>query len=350
MTLTLRPNWRDAFGPLDMKMPTDAPPTMVDWNLALEHHMLAAHEDSEDRLNPDGTWGPPDVGAPGGSGICFGYSTADLSAVLVAEGACHRRERWYDWEHWVRQIRYSIAAWEMTHDTKFARRIANYDNFATGVFSDTGVVHLDDPGWVPFTLAQYNAMAKKYPGQGLPWNCRAVGWIAYGRAMRHKCDRLVTPNWAQMLLHTCELAAHPETGQLGHFNNPGDPLHSLTYTFHEAILIHAVLCLCKRTQRTTPRWVYAWMESVGDLPPMDYGGWPSPPSYWTTVDGRLVAYQGPQQHGDPAHGWWGSNCIALHSLTGDVRWLEKASLYGPYLSNRNEQERKQTMLARGLLG
>lgn len=339
--MNLRPNWPVAFGPGDMPMPNDGP------GVPLGH--WGEHEDSEDCLNRDGTWGPLAVGSPGGSGIVMGYSVSDLDIVLKAEAGCAKRRYFYDWEHWIRQIRYSIAAWEMTHDPKFARRIVSYDTLATGAYTDDpGTIHLDDPGWVPSTLAQYHAMAQQKPHTGLPWNCRAVGWIAYGRLMRHKCDRSVTRNWINMLLETCELAAMPGTGQQGWFNSPGDPLHGFTYTFHEAILVHAVLCACRRLKLAVPSWVLAWMHAVESAPTIEYpvgSGCASPLSYWKTSGGILTPYVGPLQHGDPAHGWWGTNCAVLEKLVSG--WAAKAGRYGPTEAT-DEQSRKETMLMRGL--
>ena len=354
MTYTLRPNWRDAFGPLDLKMPVDPSPTMTDFDQALATHQRAVHEDSEDVLNQDGTWGPPDPGVQGGSGIAFGYSSSDLSAVVVAEDATYRRPRRYDFAHWCRQTRYAIAAWEMTHSEKFARRIVYYDTLATGALtSDPETIHLDDPGWIPPTLAQYHAMAQANPGLGLPWQCRSIGHVAYGRAMRHKVDRRLTTAWADMLLETCALAARSGTGQQGNWQQGAFKFEEsgIAYTFHEMILAHGVLALCHRLHRSVPYWIFDLMNAVESLPRVDYYGLPSPVSFWSTESGLACASTGwtPEpQHGDPAFAWWSTNCIALYKITGDIAWKNRAGLIGP-TTNTDEQSRKFTMLMRGAI-
>lgn len=341
MTYNLRPNWRDAFGPLDAKMPLDASPTMTDFYAAQANHQYAQHEDSEDFLASDGTWGPPYPYGYGGSGINFGYSSCDLDAVIVAEQGCWNRPTRYDYGHWIRQIRYAIAAWEMTHDTKFARRIVQYDTIACGQFTDDpATIHLGDPAWIPFTLAQYHAMAN---GTGLPADyIRPMAWIGYGKAMRLKVDRKALHGWAEMYLNTCAIASQPGTGQMA---------SGMTSTFHEALLVHAVLCLCHRLKRPVPQHCFDMMHTIQTLPRMDYYGMPSPVRFWSTVDGRAVPATdstGFAQQGDSAFGYWSTNSVAMWKMTGDRARLDAATEIGP-TQNTDENSRKLTMLYRGAI-
>jgi len=336
VSLNLRPDFRTAQGPGDFNAPVDPPPTLTDFRAALAAHQVAFHEDEEDRLNADGTWGGDPWGY-GGSGIAFGYSSSDIDAVLVAEQGCWARPVKYDYSHWIRQIRYSIAAWDMTHDPKFARRLVAYDNMACGQFTDDpATIHLDDPGWIPFTLAQYHAMAQQRPGTGLPADyLRAMAWIGYGKAMRLKIDRKALHSWAEMYLETCALAAHVGTGQMA---------AGYTSTFHEALLVHAVLCLCHRLKMPTPQHVYDMMGTIRALPQMDYYGALSPVRFWKTAEGAAVvgAPPGQQQQGDPAFGYWSTNCVAMR----DPLWLDAATWIGP-TANTDENSRKLTLLWRG---
>lgn len=330
-------NWRNTFGPLDMPMPNDG-----------EGHPISAdgiHEDTEDKLNPDGTWGPPQPYAPGGSGIVMGYSVNDVSNVIIAEEAVHKRPVKYDWEHWIRQIRYAIAAWEMTRQPKYARRINEYWRMAKSSWSETGPVSWD-PSWVPQNIHQYHEMAKANPHTGVWMNLRAAGWIAYSCAMSMKvCP--TGPAWANMFLDTCELAAMPGTGQVVSADRYFHPELPIQYTFHWGILVHGTLALCHRLNRPIPQWIFDGMEAMYKLTPVDYGGHPSIPSYLYTSGGEFHVANIPEQHGDPAHGWWSTNCATLYWLTGDPIWLTKATKFGPTVSV-DEQSRKETMLMRGI--
>lgn len=350
MTNRLLAHWREDVGALSLKMPTDPPPTLTDFRYALANHMRAEHEDSGDVLNEDGTWGPPNVGAEGGSGIAFGYACSDSGAVLVAADAVHRRPVFYDWEHWVRQIRYAIAAYDMTHDAKWKRRIIAYDNMARGTLSDDPTtIHLNDPSWIPFSLAQYGAMAQAGPHKGLPWNARAVGWIAYGHAMRLKVDPSAGGRWAQLLLDTCRLAAVQHTGQLVADSDYGKYTRPVQATFQWGILVHAVLALCYQCDQDVPQWIFNGMDAIQALPRLDYYGTMSPVKYAYTENGKLVAYDGPGQSGDPGFAYWSSNCVALAKLTGDRDyWLRRAAKIGP-TTNNSEDERKISMLYRGAI-
>lgn len=339
-------DWRQTYGPLSLPMPTDAPPTLADFAAAEANHQRLEHEDAEDCLNEDGSHGPPDVGAVGGSGISFGYSCSDLTAVRVLERAVVRRKQRYDGEHHIRNIRYSIAAWEMTHEPLYARRLAWWDSIATGVMTDDpSTIHLNDPGWVPDTLAQFNAMAAQNPGRALPWNGRWIGWVAYGRAMRHKVDQRVSSKWGFTFLDTCSFAAILRTGQLIADTKYGTFPIPVQYTFHWGILAHGAMAMCHQFKKPAPAWVLAGMKSILHLPVWDYGGSPSMPSYCYTKKGELVPIEHPLQGPDPAHGWWSSNCVALAKL-GHPEWLDVATKFGPTDAG-SEQAKKESMLWRG---
>ena len=351
-TYVLRSGWRKdpGFGPLNMPMPIDPAPSLADFEAALAQHLSAIHEDASDLLNPDGTWGPKNdpthwnVNEPGGTGIAVGYACDDLPAVVVAEAACYKRGQWYDGEHWIRQIRYSLAAWEMTHERLFARRVMVYDSHATGVINlDPATVHLDDPGWVPNTLAQYAAMAHQHPHTGLPWNAREMGWTGYGRAARHKVEQALSPLWGLTLVDTCDLAAIPGTGQLVVDTAWGAHPVPVQYTFHWAILAHAVLCLCFRLQLPVPIWIIDGMNAL-DAVASTYGG--KIPSYCYTVNGVLVAEVSSLQHPDPAQGYWSHLCTCLEKLRPHEGWIQRATKYGAWQA-LDPQSQRDSMLYRG---
>lgn len=337
-TYNLRPDFRNAFGPGDFVMPVDAAPAPhTDFEMADALGLLAFHEDSEDRHNEDGTWGADPWGY-GGSGVALGYSSDDLGAVIVAERGCYKRPVRYNLAHWIRQIRYAIAAWEMTHDTKFARRIVEYDLAATAQMTDDpGTIHLGDPGWIPQTLAQYHAMAQAEPGTGIPAELRQLAWVGYGNLMRLKVDRKASRAWITMLLETCDLAAHAGTGQIG---------RGLTSTFHEALLLHTVLCACHRISRPPPPWAIDLMRTIEFLPRMDYYGLLSPVRFWSTVGGLALPAARPNQQGDPGFAYWSSNCVALHKLEPSHGWLERGYGIGPTQAV-DQNSRMLTMLLRG---
>jgi len=347
-------------GPLELQMPADpAPAPDVNWRAAEAWHLHAVHEDSEDALNLEtgwaapgvNTWGPRDVGSVSGTGIALGYSCDDLAAVRVAEQAVWNRPQWYNLEHWLRQIRYAVAAWDMTHEAKFARRLIAYDLFATGqVSDDPATIHLDDPSWDPFTLAQFHAKAARAPhvGLGYPFNARAVGEVAYGRAMRHAVDRSCERWWGLLLLRTCELAAIPGTGQVSADGANGAHQIPVVYLFHQGLLVHGVLALCYRLGAPVPRWVLEWMDAVEALPRVSYYGVPSPLKFCYSVDGVLVPEVSEIQGGDPGFAYWSSNCVALAKLLPAERdhWLRRAAKIGPVLDT-DQNSRKLSMLYRG---
>lgn len=335
-------DWRKSYGPLDLPMPTDPPPTLIDWSSIKQPHGTIEHEDSEDRLNPDDTWGPPDVGAVGGSGISFGYSSSDLDAVMVAEAACFHRPQWYDFGHWCRQIRYSIAAWEMTHEPRYFRHITAYGVYARSFWSEHGPVSYGQ-GWTPQNLAQYHDMATK----GIPQNGsfgREVGWVAWGEAMALKVNPRRDTTWLRMFKETCDLAANPKTGQIVHDTHAGVDGDDLEYTFHASIRNIAYLAACYRLKLRPRKWLFNWYEAVHGQTPIDYGGNPAPPAFMHTVGGALVPATGPAAEGDPAHGWWSSFCVAMQKVAG--KGIEGATKFGPTDAG-SEQAKKESMLWRG---
>jgi hypothetical protein len=337
--VVLVPTWRESFGPLDMRMPDDGVGTPIGPD--------GIHEDNDDCLNPDGTAGPLEPGNPGGTGIVFGYSVADLDNVLRLEAGTYNRPVKYDWEHWIRQIRYSITAWEMTRDPLYARHVVQYWELAHEAWSERGEVHLGDPGWIPMNIHQYHEMALANPHQGTPMNGRAAGWVAYNCAAAMSVTT-IDPAWAEMFLETCELAAIPGTGQVIVDDDYGAHPIPVQYSFHWAILAHGALALCHQMGRPVPDWIVTGMVAMANAPHMTYEGFPSPPSFMYTINGSFVPESSELQAGDPAHGWWSNNCAVLYRMTGSVQWLNMASMYGP-TENYDEQSKKQTILIRGIL-
>jgi hypothetical protein len=334
---TIRGAFRALQGPLDLRMPDDGIGKPIGPD--------GIHEDNEDRLNADGTWGVADVGSVGGSGICFGYTVADLRNVMVAEDAVFKRHAYYNWEHWIRQIRYSVAAWEMTHATRFAARIASYADLARAAW--TGPVVLGDPSNVPQNIDQALAMAGAAPHSGLPeWMGRACGWVAYGEAMNLKTHRDAPARFARKILAACALAAKHGTGQVVVTQKDGIDQTDVVNVYMQQILVHGVLALCYQLHQDVPGWVFDWMLSVYEQDPVDYYGYPSPPAFVRSRGLRLIPATGPFQGGDSACGWWSSCCVPMHKLTGDRMWLDIAPKFGP-LTKNTEDERKMSMIYRG---
>lgn len=358
--MILRPDWRGSgdqgFGPLCLKMPVDPDPAPgVDWAAVVGR---VFHEDSKDGLNLDGTWGigadgrEGEVGEEGGSGIAAGYACDDLEAVIRAADAVLHRKKRYNLEHWLRQIRFAIAAYEMTGDVKYLQQIIFYDDLARAELTDDrSTIHLGDPSWVPSTLAQFNALSKERPGQGLdyPFNGRAVGEVAYGHAMRLKVDPGCDRAWAHMLLRTCERAAIPHTGQVCADTNGHD--RPTVYLFHQGLLVHGVLALYYQLGLRPPTWIYDWMFSVEHLPRMDQYGFLSPLKFcYTNEQGVLTPEESEVQRGDPGFAYHSWNCVALAKILPDARahWLRRAARIGPKTAN-SQDEKKLSMLLRGAL-
>jgi hypothetical protein len=345
MTLPIKANWRQHFGPGGLKMPNDGHiPTMV-----LAAPWPVQHEDTYDSMNADGTAGPADVGGVGGSGICFGYANDDIANVVMLDDGTYARHDWYNWEHWIRQIRYTIARSEMTRDLQAWRRIIQYANHAKDYW-DMNQVY-DGPGWVPDNVNQYLYLALKLPHTGSPVNCRALGWVIYGEAMAHKIHPSRDRTFLLKCLQFLDTAAMHGSGQIGAGpNTGGDPLDQtdVQYAFHTGILIHGVLCACKQLGRDIPQWVLDSMNGLDALPLMPYYGAPSMAAFSYTVNGELVAATGPGQHGDPAFAHWSSNCVLLDSMQPGALWLDRARRWGPTTYAPGDQvSRYYSMLYRG---
>jgi len=358
----LRDQWRASYGPGDLPMPDDGahvPGSSVDWKeVAASPHGLGkvVHEDDEDCLNDDGSWGPDDIphdaGREGGSGVALGYSISDLDAVIVAERAVRLRSIRYDWEHWVRQFRYALAAWEMTRERLYARRLVEYGELAVSLqgcpaYGEVSYGH----GYTPLNLSQLLDEAHNDPQRGLDKvNLRELAWIGYSRLCQMKAAPATPRDWAERFLELCAVAATPGTGQLTRDVRVGiDQSGDVQYSFHWGLIAHTALCAAHRLGRRPPRWVVVGMHAMERLPVVDYYGSPSMPAFCYSVNGLLIPATGPGQDSDPAHGWWSSNCAALAMMTGDKSWLARAARYGPQ-DKDSEQSRKESMLLRGARG
>lgn len=351
MTTALRPNWRTHSTPFDMPMPDDGKGT------PLHGAYPQVHEDLQDCINEDGTHGPPNVGEGGGSGIVYGYSVADIDNVVRLEAATHARTDWYNWEHWIRQIRYAIALSDMSRSLPAQRRVLEYANHARAEFDGDGYFY-DGPGWTPSTFSQWLHQAQLHPhtalpGNGIPGgsaNLRVIGWLLYGEAAALKVHPARSPAFAKKGLDMLALAAVPQTGQLLRDANTGGGQLDQTdvqHTDHWAMCAMGAMACCKRLALPVPTWVTNGMLSLIDQPKPIYGGYPSMWCFQRTVNGVLVPATGPGQQPAPAHGWWSNLCAVQFWMTGNPIWRERAPLFGP-TKNLDEQSRKQTMLARGL--
>ncbi len=345
MSLPIRPSWRLHYGPGNAKMPNDGPMPQ----LILQPPWPVQHEDFFDSVNQDGTVGPVDVGGVGGSGICFGYANQDIDNVVLLDNGTYARHEWYNWEHWIRQIRYTIARAEMTRDLHAWRRVIQYANHAKDYW-DFNQVYMG-AGWVPDNVNQYLAMALAEPHTGSPVNCRALGWVIYGEAMAHKIQPSRDRTFLLKCLQFLDTAAMHGSGQIGSGpNTGGDPLDqtNVQYAFHTGILIHGVLCACKQLGRDVPQWVIDSMNSLDSLQVMPYYGAPSMPAFSYTVNGKLLPATGIGQHGDPAFAHWSSNCVLLESMQPGVGWLGRATRWGPVGYTPGDQfARYYSMLYRG---
>src|SRR5690242_18597066 len=120
MTIAIRPNWHQHATPFDMRVLVEPNPAPgINWSYAFEHGMAAVHEDVEDALQVDGTWGMPGPDGTykaGGSGLSFAYGADDIDALVVADQAIRNRPLRYNLAHWCREGRYPWTLSDATRD------------------------------------------------------------------------------------------------------------------------------------------------------------------------------------------------------------------------------------------
>jgi hypothetical protein len=358
VAIAIRPHWRDSATPLNLRMPTDPVPTLIDWQAALANHQHAVHEDSEDCLNVDGTWGPAQVGDAGGSGIYFGYSTADADAVYVWDLAVHARTAWFNYEHWLRQIRAAIVKAEMIRDLSGLRRVLEYANHALLQFNAND---LGGPGYVPKNVNRWLQDAALAPHQGLlgdnaggSFNLRELGEVLYGEAAALKVNPQRDQTFARKCLALLSLAAMPGTGQIARNSTPsgnaGIDQSDTQQVFQWGLCVHGALAAAYVLGLQPDQWILDGLSALDALAGsagFTYNGMPGPPQFVRTVNGVYVPATGPGQSGDPAYGYWSSNCVALSKW--DASQVARATRWGPTVV-ADEQSRKLSLLYRGAIG
>jgi len=354
------------WGPLELVLPADPDPCPgVNWQQLYDLGQAHDHQDSQDRLNADRTWGTNDTQAPGGSGIAFAYSQPDIDCVRVACKGWKNNPIKPNPEHSWRDGVYYMAGFEETHDVHFARGVQSVAQRCTTYpwFSLTGDISLDDPGNRPQNLDCLLAETQARPHQGMRFlNLRAYGNALYWKAAEHKCARVlgapIDPTWMVKALSVLEAAALP-TGALfcGTEFDPQHPLDQVQseYTMHWAFTAMGAMACAKRLHQPIPSWILPHMDALDALPPMIYApyGATSLPSFTYTDGDVLRVATGSGQNGDPAFGWWSSVCVAISGFFPSPRayWLERAKHWGPWQwDGADEQTRKFTMLYRGAAG
>lgn len=352
---TLRPSW-NVQGPLDLALPIDPDPWPdVDWEA--EYFFGRAHErqDSQDRLNADRTWGTGNPAEPGGSGIAFGHSQPDLGAVRVACKALQNTIPGADIEHALRRLLDPIAGFEMTHEVYFARQVQKATLKGLEVYPLEGPILLDEPAWFPTNLANLGAYTLAHPHQGLKHvNARALGELAYGKAMEHKCARTlgapVSTAWMMALLDVLNRAAITGTGQIIlDSDNSQHPLDQIDveYTFQWSILAMGALACARRLHQPIPWWIEPHLDQLAALPPILYYGAPSVPAFTYSDGGILKVATGSGQQGDPSFGWLSTLNAVMFRETQNTKFRDRVWQYGPKTVT-DEQSRKFTMVARGM--
>jgi hypothetical protein len=352
---TLRPNW-NIQGPLDLVLPIDPDPWPdVDWEAELFFGRAHPRQDSQDRLNANRTWGTGNPAEPGGSGIAFGHSQPDIGSVRVACRALQNTVPGADVEHAIRSLLDPIAGFEMTHEVYFARQVQKATLKGLEVYPLEGPIVLDEPSWFPRNLTNLSAYAHAHPHQGLrKVNARALGWLAYGKAMEHKCARTlgapVSTAWMTALLDVLELAAITGTGQIVcDSDNSQHPLDQVDveYTFQWSILAMGAMACARRLHRQTPWWIEPHLDQLAALPPIAYYGAPSVPAFTYSEGGVIKVATGSGQQGDPNFGWLGTVNAVMFRDTGDPKFKNRVRQYGP-TENTDEAARKFTMVQRGM--
>lgn len=365
----MRSAYLDSWGPLGLRLPSDPDPCPgVDWGALYRRGGSHAHQDDQDRLNADRTWGTNDAQAPGGSGIALAYSQPDVAAVRVAFMGWKNNPVKPNPEHACRDGLYDLAGFEMTGEAQFARGVQAVATRCTvwPWFEMDGEVRLDDPGYRPQNLDNLMAYAQAHPHQGLRYvNIRALGWAMYFKAAEVYCLKkmarsavaTISTAWLEKALDVLDLAAMPGTGQIefGDFDeqHPIDQL-GCEYSFHKGILAMGAMACAKQCGRPLPTWVRQWLEAAAVLPAMTYSpyGAASLPSFTFSVGGKLYVASGSGQNGDPAFGWHQSACVgaAMLDVANRAHWLSLATRWGPTVwDGKDEQTRKFTMLYRGAL-
>lgn len=328
-------NWRHDVGPLRLRMPVDPTPNpTVNWQAVYDAGGYHEDEDWLDRLD-NRVWGTANPAETGGSGICFGHSTENLAAILVAI-ECFPASVKPDKEHLIRWLRKLIAWWEMTKDPAAARAIVAFvsDYIGSWNYSPT------EP-WID----RYTAQVQASPHVGTGMNGREGGWLSWGRGMQHKVAR-TSSVWSHKMLDLCALAAMPSTGQVLADARAGIDQPKVVYCFHQGILLMGNLALCKMLSLAVPQWCLDWMAAVSLLPQVDYYGHPSMPAFlYTDASGALRVATGSGQQPDPSFGWYQSCAVALESM-GHAEFMPYATKWGPSRAG-NEQDRKFSMLFRG---
>lgn len=355
-TLTVLPEWTTSrkFGPLEAVMPLDPDPTPgVDWGSLYFMGVAHAHQDSQDRLNADRTWGTGNPAEYGGSGIGFGYSTDDIGCILVATKALQNTIPGPDQAHGSRRLLYPLAGFSMTHDVYYARRVQQAAAYQEQWFPMTGPVILDDQGWFPTNLDNLLAYAAAYPHQGLKHiSLRPLGWTLYAKAAEHLCARTlgsaVSTAYMEKALHILDLAAMLPTGQmLSDFDGAHPTDQPGEILFHWGILAVGALACCKRLHKPVPAWVPLHLDALDTLPQVPYYSGTSFPTCVYTDGAALKASTGLGQGGDPAWAYYSSVCAAAYYVSGDPHYKQRANRWGPTTAD-TEDNRKISMLLRGM--
>jgi len=362
-TPSLIPDWRTRSTPFDMKVPTDPNPAPgVDWEAAYAAHQHAIHEDSEDCLNADQSWGPASTDAPGGSGIRFAYGANDLDAMIVADRAIQNRAKRYNLAHWCREAGYAWYISDRVRDARAQRRVLELADFQKQTWSvdDT----YDGPGYNPLTVPFMLALANKNPGQCLDetriYEPRGIGWLQWGEAMALKVHGARDQQFARDLLDVAKIAANPLTGQIVKGPHSGINETDIFYVFHTSTWAMGALALAHRIGEPIPQWVLTYAEKLHGLPVFDYYGGATMPAFVRSEGSNLVAGTGPEQQGDPSIGWYEELCAVLFHLTGERKWLGYSCKFGVSATNIPEkmtklsaltslQALRQTVLLRGQL-
>lgn len=306
--LVARPDWNLNYGP-----------ARLDYELGDEAH------DSEDRrilpaVGPWRPWGPIAPDSPGGSGIDHGYRKTEPEFVYDAHLGCMDRA-WvyyryedgepllpikgldydgsgssepngelpeyrdipkndglpkpYDWAHYIRQIRYGIAANAQCPTPMVERHLRALAHHAVMAFSHRGPV-IDGPGYTARNIVTYRRMAQKSPHTGIPgtWMGRQMGWCAW--AVRAAQPDFWLDSWYFDARHLCAQAAMP-TGfiQRNGFDGIDAERHGAwnnTGMDGAQVFEWCLLACAFANGDLTPDWIKRGIRQINALPRLSYAG------------------------------------------------------------------------------
>jgi hypothetical protein len=376
--------WNKYYGPLRLKVDTTTivPGSGQALSDAMRAGTFYTNEDSQDALcfPSQGQWGVSDIMSVGGSGITFGPPRGDkllielvgmllLNRALVAYDAdtgnpvtierypeptpmmdgiytvwpefqdyfvAHRDK--YQWmphwfSHYIRQIRYAIAANEMwgVACPFWRRQVKSYGAYAHLCFSDAGTVSTS-PGWDPPTISQFIWKSTQVPphsGQVSGYIGRPLGWVLWSIAAAHHRAGYLSTRFSTLKARVLNLmdTIACTSGYVSRGAHPPWPA-DVAQVFEFGILSHGVASLLDKAENL-PMWITDGFLSVANLGAMfDYYGGPSTPHCVKVLpDQPLEALHSDIEPDGSPYGGFMEEMSALVFLFTNVRAMRDVSIH-----------------------